>query len=97
MASREVRLPREPKARNRHAAVVVGSSILVWGGVDVEETSTVETFDVSMATWLEPRQLHGDTLPNGLYAMAVTSDKKKAYAFGGYSTPRTSAAINFSP
>ena len=44
-----------------------------------------ETFDVSSATWMEPRQLQGDTLPNGLYNMAVTADKKRAYVFGGYS------------
>ena len=42
----------------------------------------VETFDVSSATWLEPQQLHGDTLPNGLYDMDVTSDMKRAYMFG---------------
>ena len=81
--------PREPKARAYHAAVVVDNIMLVWGGFGVDETSTVartvETFDVSSATWLEPRQLHGDTLPNGLYDMAVTSDKKRAYVFGGYS------------
>ena len=75
--------PREPKARVHHAAVVVDNNMLVWGGFGVDETSTVETFDVSSATWLEPRQLHGDTLPNGLYNMAVTSDKKKAYVIGG--------------
>ena len=77
--------PSEPKARFGHAAVVVDNNMLVWGGFGVDETSTVETFDVSSATWLEPRQLHGDTLPNGLYNMAVTSDKKRAYVFGGYS------------
>ena len=77
--------PREPKARAYHAAVVVDNNLLVWGGLDVDETSMVETFDVSSATWLEPRQLHGDTLPNGLYDMAVTSDMKRAYMFGGYS------------
>ena len=76
---------REPKAREDHAAVVVDNNMLVWGGRGVDETSTMETFDVSSATWLEPRQLHGDTLPNGLYDMAVTSDKKRAYVFGGYS------------
>ena len=78
-------IAREPKARFGHAAVVMDNNLLVWGGRGVEDTSTVETFDVSSATWLEPRQLHGDTLPNGLYAMAVTSDKKRAYVFGGYS------------
>ena len=77
--------PREPEARYNHAAIVVDNNMLVWGGTDVDETSTVETFDVSSATWLEPRQLHGDTLPNGLYDMAVTSDKKRAYVFGGCS------------
>ena len=77
--------PREPKARVYHAAVVVDDKMLVWGGLRVDETSTVETFDVSSATWLEPRQLHGDTLPNGLHSMAVTSVEKRAYVFGGYS------------
>ena len=77
--------PREPEARVYHAAVVVHDNMLVWGGLRVDETSAVETFDVSSATWLEPRQLHGDTLPNGLHSMAVTSDKKRAYVFGGYS------------
>ena len=77
--------PREPKARFSHATVVADNKMLVWGGYSVEETSTVETFDVSSATWLEPRQLHGDTLPSGLYSMAFTADKKRAYVFGGYS------------
>ena len=85
--------PREPKARFGHATVVVDNNLLVWGGEDVYETSTVETFDVSSATWLEPRQLHGDTLPIGLYDMAVTSDKKRAYMFGGYS-PSTRQRYN---
>ena len=76
---------REPKARFGHAAIVVDTNLLVWGGEDVYETSTVETVDVLSATWLEPRQLHGDTLPNGLYSMAFTADKKRAYVFGGYS------------
>ena len=75
----------EPKARVYHAAVAVDNNMLVWGACGVDETPTVETFDVSSATWLKPRQLHGDTLPNGLYDMAVTSDKKRAYVFGGYS------------
>ena len=74
--------PKEPEARSNHVAVVVDNNMLVWGA---DETSTVETFDVSSATWLEPRQLHGDTLPNALYNMAVTSNKKRAYVFGGYS------------
>ena len=39
--------PREPKARFGHATVVVDNNLLVWGGEDVYETSTVETFDVS--------------------------------------------------
>ena len=76
---------REPDARYGHAAVVVDNNMLVWGGDGADATSTVETFDVSSVTWLEPRQLHGDTLPNGLYDMAVTSNKKKAYLFGGWS------------
>ena len=85
--------PREPEARAYHAAVVVDNIFLVWGGRGVDETSTVETFDVSSAIWLEPRRLHGDTLPNGLYNMAVTSDKKRAYVFGGYS-PSTRQRYN---
>ena len=76
---------REPRARAWHASVIVGPSMIIWGGRDVEETWQVEVFDPLSGTWLEPRQLHGDSLPRGLYNMAVARDENMAYVFGGYS------------
>ena len=46
----------------------------------------VDSFDVLSLTWIEQRQLHGDPLPSGLSGMAVASDGKKAYLFGGLSS-----------
>ena len=65
------------------AAVGVGQTLLVWGGLDVEETSLVEGFDVVSTTWRDARRLQGDSLPNGLYDTAVTSDGEMGYVFGG--------------
>ena len=77
---------REPRARRGHAAVVAGNNMLVWGGSRVDKTSEVEIFDPVIGTWLHPRQLHGDSLPRGLNNMAVASDGKKTYVFGGLSS-----------
>lgn len=76
---------KEPEARNDHAAAMVGPHMLVWGGEGVTQSWMVEIFDVMSGTWQEPRTLHGDAIPRGLHKMAVASDGKKAYLFGGYS------------
>ena len=67
-----------------HAAVGVGQTLLVWGGLGVEETSLVERFDVVSTTWRDARRLQGDSLPNGLHDMVVTSDGEMGYVFSGH-------------
>ena len=42
------------------------------------------------ATWQEPRQLRGRSLPDRLDRMAVTADGERAYSFGG----RTGSALS---
>ena len=78
---------REPQARYWHAAVSSNRHMLVWGGaggVGVRiETSTVEIFDVISATWRDPRQLSGQSLPDDLRGMAIARDGDKVYSFGG--------------
>ena len=75
----------EPRARYGHAAVGVGQKLYAWGGDGGTsvQASTVECLDVPSATWQEPRQLRGHSLPDRLYAMAVTADGERAYSFGG--------------
>ena len=82
-------LPRaEPSARYGHAAVGSGSNMFVWGGRgdggSVVSSSVVERFNVQSTSWQEPRQLRGQSLPDGLRGMAVASDGERAYYFGGY-------------
>ena len=78
---------REPQARCWHAAVSSNRHMLVWGGyggISVRiETSTVEIFDVISATWRDPRQLSGQSLPDDLYGAAIAQDGDKTYSFGG--------------
>ena len=78
---------RGPAARFHHAAVGVDRAMLVWGGGNKDvPSSMVDSFDVLSLTWKEQRQLHGDPLPSGLERMAVATDGKKAYLFGGRSS-----------
>ena len=77
---------RQPAARSYHAAVGMDQAMLVWGGGGKDvPSSVVDSFDVLSLTWIEQRQLHGDPLPS-LWGMAVASDGKKAYLFGGGSS-----------
>ena len=77
---------REPQARHCHAAVSWNRHMLVWGGGGGgHETSTVEIFDVISATWRDPRQLSGQSLPDGRHYMGIAAlDGDKAYSFGGW-------------
>ena len=76
---------REPQARHCHAAVSSNRHMLVWGGGGGgHETSTVEIFDVISATWRDPRQLRGQSLPDGLHDMEIALDGDNAYSFGGW-------------
>ena len=87
----------EPQARYYHAAVSVEQTLFVWGGDGGHVslgTTTVERFDVSSASWQEPRQIRGHTIPDGLRDMAVVFDGKKAYMFGGWSGPRGCQRLN---
>ena len=78
----------EPSARYDHAAVGCGSNMFVWGGEggggSVVSSSVVERFNAQSTSWHEPRQLRGQSLPDGLRRMAVASDGERAYYFGGY-------------
>jgi len=78
---------REPKPRKRHAAVGVGRKLYVWAGNgDGVQAATLESFDVSSEEWEQPRQLRGP-LPEDLRNMAVATDGKNAYSFGGACGP----------
>ena len=77
----------EPSARYGHAAVGCGGNLFVWAGGGVPgspvPSSVLERFNVVSTSWQEPRQLCGQSLPDGFNSMAVTSDGEKAYFFGG--------------
>ena len=87
MAALPISTP-EPSARSGHAAVGSGSNMFVWagagGGGSVVSSSVVERFNVQSTSWQGPRQLRGQSLPDGLCSMAVASDGERAYYFGGY-------------
>ena len=75
---------RKPPARAGHVAVSVGKNMLVWAGDGKRvRTSSVERFDVASASWLDPRVLSGQSLPEGLHDMADAQDGDRAYMFGG--------------
>ena len=78
----------ESSSRHLHAAVGLGSNMFVWGGRggggSLVSSSVVEQFNVPSFSWQAPRQLRGQSLPDGLYGMAVASDGDKAYCFGGF-------------
>ena len=79
----------EPSARYHHGAVGVGSNMFVWGGrggVSAVSSSVVERFHVQSASWREPRQLRDQSLPEGVYGMAVANDGDRAYCFGGFNS-----------
>ena len=77
----------EPSARYCHASVGFGTHLFVWGGDNGRDqrilSSVLERFNVVSTSWQEPRQLRGQSLPDGLLRAAVTSDGEKAYCFGG--------------
>ena len=77
----------EPSARNGHGAVGCGGNLFVWAGKGGRgspvPSSVLERFNVVSTSWQEPRQLRGQSLPDGLRLMAVTSDGERAYCFGG--------------
>ena len=81
----------EPSARRNHAAVGFGANLFVWAGDggpgSPVPSSVVERFNVVSTSWQEPRQLRGQSLPDGLRRMAVTSDGEKTYCFGGLVGP----------
>ena len=77
----------EPSARYCHGAVGCGGNLFVWAGDGGRgsrvPSSVLERFNVVSTSWQEPRQLRGQSLPDGLERMAVTSDGERAYCFGG--------------
>ena len=87
MAALPISTP-EPSARSGHAAVGSGSNMFVWGGNggggSVVSSSVVERFNVQSISWQKPRQISGQSFPDGLRSMAVASDGERAYYFGGY-------------
>ena len=76
-----------PSARRSHGAVGCGGNLFVWAGYGRRgspvPSSVLERFNVVSTSWQEPRQLRGQSLPDRLHRMAVTSDGEKAYCFGG--------------
>ena len=77
---------RQPLPRTRHAAVGIGSKLYVWGGnggFSKIKTTALEIFDVASLKWEEEEALHGCDMPDGLRAMAVTSDGETAYCCCG--------------
>ena len=77
---------REPLPRAWHAAVGIGSKLHVWGGYNSDsaiQAKELESFDILSVTWQDPQVLHGVNMPDGLRAMAVTSDGETSYSFGG--------------
>lgn len=86
-------MSREPLPRTRHAAVGVGKKLYVWAGYWANQATTIETFDVSSEVWEHPRQLRG-TLPHGLGHMAVATDGKSAYQFGGACVSRRYSSLS---
>ena len=77
---------RQPLPRERHAAVGIGSKLYVWGGegdFSKIKTTALEIFDVTSVQWEQPQLLNGSSMPDGLQAMAVTSDGETAYCCCG--------------
>ena len=77
---------RQPLPRSWHAAVGIGSKLYVWGGDGGSskiKTTALETFDVTSVQWEQPQLLNGSSMPDGLQAMAVTSDGETAYCCCG--------------
>ena len=74
----------EPPARYHHAAVGFGQSMFVCAGTGsgLSAVPVLESFNVLSTTWQEPRQLRGRS-PDSHQCMAVASDGRKAYWFGG--------------
>ena len=83
----------ESSARHLHAAVGLGSHMFVWGGRggrgSLVSSSVVERFNVPSISWQDRGQFRGQSLPDGLYGMAVVSDGDKAYCFGGFADRRS--------
>ena len=79
-----------PSAREFHAAISVGHTMLVLAGdgsgrYSVERSSIVERFNVSLASWQSQRHLLNQTLPDGYSRMAAASDGENVYMFAGRS------------
>ena len=78
---------RQPLPRAWHAAVGIGSKLVVWGGDGGStkiKTRELAVFDVPSLTWEEdPPVVDGSDMPDGLRGMAVTSDGETAYCCGG--------------
>ena len=53
------------------------------GGSSKIKTTALETFDVTSVQWEQPQLLNGSSMPDGLQAMAVTSDGETAYCCCG--------------
>lgn len=84
---------RQPLPRAYHAAVGIGSKLVVWGGYGGStlyhnqriNKREIEVFDVLSVSWKEAQFLHGSDMPDVLYDVAVTNDGGTAYCCGGAS------------
>ena len=80
----------EPSARQYHAAISMGNTMLVLagdGGSSSVDSSVVERFNPTLtrSTWNQPHHLPNPALPDDYSHMGVTSDgAERLYTFGGY-------------
>lgn len=76
----------EPRSRLRHAAVGFEQKLYVWGGYDGKsrdlDPATLESFNLSIESWEQQRQLRA-SLPKNLWGTAVATDGDSGYFFGG--------------
>lgn len=89
---------RQPLPRQSHAAVGIGSKMVIWGGHGGStkiKTTALEIFDVSSVSWEEPQVLHGCAVPDELCGMAFTTDGETSYSFKG--TPYNQTLLQITP
>lgn len=69
--------------RHRHAAVLVGSRIYVFGGIHIDSVlSSIYVFDTDTSVWSEIES-RGD-LPGPRHSHSMAAKRSKLYIFGGY-------------
>eukprot|EP00440_Ansanella_granifera_P060655 gb/GFBE01065741.1/.p1 GENE.gb/GFBE01065741.1/~~gb/GFBE01065741.1/.p1 ORF type:complete len:372 (+),score=78.51 gb/GFBE01065741.1/:1-1116(+) len=74
-----------PRSRYRHAAAAVGSSIYVFGGVDIADNiiAEVDVLDTTTGTW----STLDTNMPNATSDLSAFVHGGKIYVLGGYHVP----------